>query len=109
MELIEDALLLRVFLGAKDRVGRKPAYKAIVHLLRAEGIWGATVLRGTYGFGKRSVLHATSPLRLSEDLPIVIEAIDRAQKIQAVLPQLAPLVSGGLLFTVPVKAYVRVE
>ena len=99
MELIEDALMLRVYLGESDRVGGVPSYKAIVHLLREEGLWGATVLRGIYGFGKKSLLHATSPLRLSTDLPIVIEAVDARKKIEAVLPKVAPLVKGGLVTT----------
>ena len=101
--------MLRVYVGESDKHEGHPAYKAIVALLRREGIWGATAVRGLYGFGKKSVLHAASPLRLSEDLPIVVEAVDAAKKIEAVLPKLAPLVKGGLIVTVPVKAYVRVE
>jgi PII-like signaling protein len=109
MELIEDAYLLKVYLGESDKVGRSPAYKAIVHELRKQGIWGATVTRGVYGFGKRSVLHASSPLRLSEDLPVVIEAVDSQGKLEAAIPKIAPLVRGGLLVLVPVKAYTRIE
>ena len=109
MELVEDALMLRIYLGESDKSGHEPAYKAIVHLLRREAIWGATVTRGIYGFGKKSVLHAANPLRLSGDLPIVIEAIDKRAKIEAVVPKLAPLVKGGLIVTVPVQAHVRVE
>lgn len=107
--MVEGALMLRIYMGESERIDGKPAYKEIVHRLRSEGIWGATVVRGTYGFGKRSVLHAASPLRLSEDLPMVIEAVDSKAKIDAVLPKIAPLVKGGLLVKVPVEAYVRVE
>lgn len=109
MELVEEATMLRIYVGESDKIGRHAAYKEIVQTLRKEGIWGATALRGLYGFGKRSVLHAASPLRLSEDLPIVVEAIDSRKKIDAVVPKIAPLVKGGLLVTLPVKAYVRVD
>ena len=109
MELVEDATLLRIFLGESDQAEGMPAYKAIVHVLRKEGIWGATVTRGIYGYGKRSLLHATSPMRLSLDLPVVVEAVDSGKKLQAVLPKIAPMVKGGLVLLVPVKAYVRME
>ena len=109
MELVEDALMLRIYVGESDKNGHEPAYKAIVHLLRREAIWGATVTRGIYGFGKKSVLHTANPLRLSGDLPIIIEAIDRRTKIEAVVPKVAPLVKGGLIVTMPVQAHVRVE
>lgn len=109
MEVVEKAVMLRVYLGESDKVGRKAAYKAIVETLRAEGIWGATALRGVMGFGKKSLLHAASPLRLSVDLPIVVEAVDNAEKIERVLPKIAPMVRGGLIVKVPVEAYVRLE
>lgn len=109
MERLEDAVMLRVYLGESDKHVGQPAYKALVRALREAGLWGATVTRGVHGFGKRSVMHSASPLRLSEDLPVVVEAVDSAKKIEAVLPKIAPLVKGGLLVTLPVKAYVRVE
>lgn len=109
MELVEDAVMLRIYVGESDKVGRHAAYKAIVQTLRKEGIWGATATRGVYGYGKRSLLHAASPLRLSEDLPIVVEAIDSRKKIDAVIPRLAPMVKGGVIVTLPVRAYVRVD
>lgn len=108
MEAVEDAVMLRVYLGESDKVGRHAAYKAIVQKLREAGIWGATATRGLYGFGKRSLLHAASPLRLSEDLPIIVEAVDSRKKIEGVIPLIAPLVKGGLIVAVPVKAYIRV-
>ncbi|MHB8606035.1 MAG: DUF190 domain-containing protein [Thermoplasmatota archaeon] len=104
-DLSEQAVKLRIYIGEADRV-RNPGpgrasgealYKAIVALLRERGIWGATVVRGVYGFGKKSVLHATSPLRLSEDLPIVVEAIDSKAKIDAVLPAVSAMVVDGLV------------
>lgn len=109
MELVEDAVMLRIYIGESDKNGHEPAYKAIVHLLRREAIWGATVTRGTYGFGKTSVLHTANPLRLSGDLPMVIEAVDRREKIEAVIDKIAPRVKGGLIVTVPVQAHVRVD
>lgn len=109
MEAVEEAVMLRIYLGESDKEGRHAAYKAIVHILREKGIWGATATRGLYGFGKKSVLHAASPLRLSEDLPIIVEAVDAHRKIEAVIPKIAPLVKGGLIVTVPVNAYIRLE
>ncbi len=109
MEVVEDAVLLRIFLGESDKTDGKPTYKEIVHRLREEGIWGATVTRGIYGFGKRSLLHATSPLRLSQDLPIVVEAVDGRKKIEAIVPKISALVKGGLVVVMPVKAHVRLD
>lgn len=88
---------LTIYLGESDSFEGKPAYKAVVHYLRAQGVWGATVTRGVYGFGKRSRLHAATPLRLSEDLPMVVEAVDSEKKIQALVPELSRMVSGGLI------------
>jgi hypothetical protein len=97
MELEEKAVRLTIYMGESDHFEGKPAYKAVVHHLREQGIWGATVTRGIYGFGKRSRLHATSPLRLSQDLPIVVEAVDSEAKIMAVIPALSNMVTGGLI------------
>lgn len=97
MELEEQAVRLTIYLGESDSFEGKPAYKAVVHFLRAKGVWGATVTRGVYGFGKRSRLHAATPLRLSEDLPMVVEAVDSEKKIQALVPELSHMVSGGLI------------
>jgi len=109
MDAVEKAVMLRVYLGESDEVGRKAAYKAIVELLRKEGIAGATVLRGVMGFGKKSVLHTASPLRLSGDLPVVIEVVDAQHHIERVLPKIAPMVRGGLIVKLPVDAFVRAE
>ncbi len=100
MQVEEDALRLRVYLGETDRApghGNELLYKRVVHSLRARGVWGATVIRGIYGFGKRSRLHAASPLRLSGDLPVIVEAVDRESKIRAVLQELREQVADGLI------------
>ncbi len=97
MELDEKAVRVKIYLGESDRYGGLPAYKAVVHHLREQGIWGATVTRGVYGFGKRSLLHTSTPLRLSEDLPVIIEAVDSEKKIAAVIPKISEMVKGGLI------------
>jgi len=97
MELDEKAVRVRIYVGESDRYGGLPAYKAVVHYLREQGFWGATVTRGIYGFGKRSLLHTSTPLRLSEDLPIIIEAVDSEKKITAVIPKISEMVKGGLI------------
>lgn len=93
----EEAMALRIFVGEADREGGEPLYRHIVKTLRSRGLWGATAVRGLYGFGKKSVLHAAVPMRLSTDLPIVIEAVDKEAKIRAVLPEVAPMVKEGLV------------
>lgn len=97
MELDEKAVRLKVYLGESNHFQGKPAYKAVVQFLREQGIWGATATRGVYGFGKRSVLHAATPMRLSEDLPVIVEAVDSERKIRAVIPELSKMVTGGLI------------
>src|SRR4051812_21830412 len=97
METPTDALLLRIFIGESDRSGHKPLYEAIVLAAREAGLAGATVLRGPMGFGKSSQLHTSKILRLSNDLPLVIEIVDREEKINAFLPTLDPMLGGGLV------------
>ena len=92
-----EGKLLRIFIGESDHHGRKPLYQAIVELLREEGMAGATVLRGIEGFGATSRLHTARILRLSEDLPIVIEVVDRAERIEAVLPRIDEMVTEGMV------------
>ncbi|SEH10557.1 DUF190 domain-containing protein [Thermoleophilum album] len=89
--------LLRIFIGESDRRGGKPLYQVIVETLREHGLAGATVLRGIEGFGAHSRLHTYRLLRLSEDLPIVIEVVDSEQRIDAVLPILDEMVEEGLV------------
>ena len=95
--LPREGKLLRIFLGESDRDGHRPAWQAIIELARRDGLAGATVLRGVAGFGRSSRIHTASVLRLSEDLPIVVEIVDTAERIDAFLPRLEPLVRGGLI------------
>jgi uncharacterized protein len=97
MHLPEDAVLLRIFIGESDRYQHQPLYEAIVLKARELELAGATVLRGPMGFGKSSHLHTAKILRLSMDLPIVIEIVDTAQKINAFLPVLDEMMGGGLV------------
>ena len=97
MKIPEEGYLLRVFVGESDKQGHIPLYEAIVLKAREAGMGGATVLRGLMGFGKRSVLHTAKILRLSEDLPMVIEIVDSLEKIEAFLPTLDTMVLEGLV------------
>jgi len=97
MQLEEKALLLRIFIGEQDKYGLHPLYEAIVLKARDEGLAGATVLRGPMGFGHSSRLHTAKILRLSEDLPVIVEIIDSEPKIAAFLPLLDEMVKGGLI------------
>ena len=97
MNLPHDATLLRIFIGESDRFQNKPLYEAIVLKAREMHLAGATVLRGPMGFGKSSRLHTAKILRLSMDLPIVIEIVDAEERIQAFLPHLDQMISGGLV------------
>ena len=97
MHLPEDAVLLRIFIGESDRCQHRPLYEAIVLKARELELAGATVLRGPMGFGKSSHLHTAKILRLSMDLPIVIEIVDTAQKINGFLPVLDEMMGGGLV------------
>jgi hypothetical protein len=92
-----EGKLLRIFIGESDRWHSKPLYEAIVELARKEGLAGATVVRGIEGFGADSHLHTSRILRLSEDLPVVIEIVDTEENIERVLPMLDPMVTEGML------------
>ena len=97
MRIPKDATLLRIFLGESDRWEHKPLYEAIVLKAREAQLAGATVLRGPMGFGKSSHLHTAKILRLSSDLPMMIEIVDAEDKIQSFLPILDKMMGGGLL------------
>ena len=97
MSLPRDALLLRIFFGEDDKYQGRPLYEAIVRAARDARLAGATVLRGPMGFGRSSRLHTTKILRLSEDLPLVIEIVDVQEKIDAFLPELDAMMSSGLV------------
>lgn len=92
-----DNRLLRIFIGESDVHDGRPLYQAIVEALRAAGLAGATVLRGIEGFGKSSRLHAAHVLRLSEDLPIVVECVDTYERIESVFPALDEMIGDGLV------------
>ena len=93
----EDGYLLRVFVGESDRHGHRPLYEAVVLKAREAGLAGATVLRGVMGFGRHSLIHTTKILRLSEDLPMVVEIVDSREKIEAFMPALDELITDGLV------------
>lgn len=103
MSIPEDGCLLRIFIGESDRLGHRPLYEAIVLKAREAGLAGATVLRGVMGFGKNSILHTAKILRLSEDLPMVVEIVDSREKIEAFLPQLDGMITDGLVTLEQVK------
>jgi len=97
MKLPEDGYLLRVFIGESDRYRGQALYEAIVHKARELHLAGATVLRGPMGFGAHSRLHTAKILRLSEDLPIVIEIVDRKERIDTLMPFIDEVVNEGLV------------
>lgn len=97
MKLEGDAELLRIFVGESDRHGGRPLYEVIVEEARKQGLAGATVLRGLAGFGANSRIHTAKILRLSEDLPMVVEIVDRPERIAAFLPGLDAMVGEGLV------------
>jgi PII-like signaling protein len=96
MNLPRDGQLLRIFIGESDRWGGLPLYEAIVQEARKRGLAGATAFRGFEGFGAHSRIHTTRILRLSQDLPIVVEIVDSEERIQAFLPVLDEMVKEGL-------------
>ena len=97
MQLPRDAVLLRIFLGENDKWQGRPLYEAIVLAARERHLAGATVLRGPMGFGHSARLHTAKILRLSEDLPFVIEIVDTEPKIQEFLPELEKMMGSGLV------------
>jgi len=97
MQIPHEAVLLRIFLGESDRWEHKPLYEAIVLKAREMHLAGATVLRGPMGFGKSSRLHTAKIVRLSSDLPLVIEIVDSEEKVQQLLPVLDQMMGGGLV------------
>jgi uncharacterized protein len=97
MTIPEEGCLLRVFIGESDRYEHHPLYEAIVLKAREAGLAGATVLRGLMGFGKHSILHTAKILRLSEDLPMIVEIVDSREKVEAFLPVLDEMISDGLV------------
>jgi PII-like signaling protein len=109
MDIPRDAVLLRIVLGEADRADGRPLYEAIVLKAREMHLAGATVLRGPLGFGHSSRLHTSKILRLSEDLPLVIEIVDSAEKIEQLLAAVEPMMESSLitLEKVQVRQYGR--
>jgi uncharacterized protein len=97
VQIPRDAVLLRIFIGEDDKYNRLPLYEAIVLKAREMHLGGATVLRGHIGFGHSSHIHTTKILRLSQDLPVVIEIVDSQEKIDAFLPTLDEMMGSGLV------------
>jgi len=97
MKIPEEGQLLRIFIGESDRWKGKPLYEAIILKAREMGIAGATMLRGMMGYGAASRIHTAKILRLSEDLPIVVEIVDSKEKITALLPTIEEMVQEGLV------------
>ena len=97
MEIPKDAVLLRIFIGEGDRADGRPLYEAIVLKAREQHLAGATVLRGPMGFGHASRLHTAKILRLSDDLPMVVEIVDSEERITAFLDAIEPMMTKGLV------------
>ncbi len=97
MKLPSEAELLRIFIGESDKHHGRPLYEVLVEKARHLGLAGATVLRGTLGFGASSRIHTAKILRLSEDLPMVVEIVDAPEKIESFLPELDEMIGEGLV------------
>ena len=92
-----ERTLMRIFIGESDKFDGKPLYDALVELFRKRGLAGATVLRGVAGFGSSSRVHTENILRLSLDLPIIVEVIETEEKLRTLLPDLDRMIQGGLI------------
>ncbi len=103
MNVPHEGCLLRVFVGESDRYEGTPLYEAVVLKARELGLAGATVLRSPMGFGKESRLHTAKVLRLSDDLPMVVEIVDARERVEALLPHLDVMMTGGLVTMEPVE------
>ncbi len=103
MRIDGPALIARIYIGESDHWEGKPLYEAIVLRLRERGLAGATVLRGIEGYGRAARLHTAHILRLSDDLPILVEVVDREDRLRAVLPEIDAMVEGGLITLEPVE------
>lgn len=97
MNLVRDAVLLRIFLGENDKADGRPLYEVLVLKAREMQMAGATVLRGPMGFGRSSRLHTAKILRLSEDLPVVVEIVEAEDKVEAFLAAVEPMMGSGLI------------
>jgi PII-like signaling protein len=98
-----EKILMRIFIGENDKYGRKPLYEALIDFLIKEGFAGATVLRGIAGFGAHSLYHSDKILRLSSDLPLIIEVVASKQKLDKAMPTIDEMMSGGMITMEPVN------
>lgn len=96
-KVVAENLLLRIFIAEGDRYEHRPLYEALVEMLRKEGFAGATVLRGVGGFGVHAVYHSQKLLDLSANLPMIIEAVESEAKINAIMPRLDAMMTGGMI------------
>ena len=103
MRIDGPAQRARIYVGESDRWEGRPLYEAIVEQLRTSGIAGATVLRGIEGYGRAARVHTAQILRLSEDLPVLIEVVDREDRLREILPRIDAMVDGGLITLEPVE------
>jgi uncharacterized protein len=92
-----ERILMRIHIGESDRWEGRPLYQAIIELLRKEKLSGATVLRGVGGYGSSSIYHTDKILRLSQDLPVIIEVVEFSERIEMILPRLDAMIGGGLI------------
>ncbi len=102
-KFVGENVLMRIFIGEGDKFGGRPLHEALVELLRKEGFHGATVLRGVAGFGAHSVYHTEKILRLSRDLPIIVEVVDTQENVDRVMPGLDGMIGGGMITLEKVK------
>jgi len=102
-KFVGENVLMRIFIGEGDKFGGRPLHEALVELLRKEGFHGATVLRGVAGFGAHSVYHTEKILRLSRDLPIIVEVVDTQENIDRVMPRLDEMIAGGMITLEKIK------
>lgn len=93
----EEMVLMRIFVGESDRYEKTPLYEALVELFHSEGVAGATVIKGAMGYGSQSQIHSDRFLRLSSDLPVIVEVVDVEEKINSVLPLIEGMFQGGLI------------
>lgn len=96
-KFVGESVLMRIFIGEGDKYGGRPLHEALVELLKKEGFRGATVLRGVAGFGAHSVYHTEKILRLSRDLPVIVEVVDTQESVDRVMPGIDRMMSGGLI------------
>lgn len=96
-KLVGRNVLMRIFIGEGDRYGHRLLYESLVELFKKEGFAGATVLRGITGYGAHSIYHTDALLRLSRDLPVIVEVVDTKEKIDRVMPKIDEMMCGGLI------------